>query len=191
MTTETATANKFLQRFREKNRESWKRFISCYVPFVYDLCRRNGCSGEMARQLTEETIRDVCHEVKTLRSDSSNRSMQNWLETIVIHRLGESGIMQITRDQTPMLEGNGPTLTMAMPQIQKSTPRQSLGIMTRCALRSIESEFEPREMEAFRRAVIDGESISSVATDMQESTAWVCTVRYRVLTRLRQELEDR
>ncbi|MDA0835055.1 MAG: hypothetical protein O2955_19760 [Planctomycetota bacterium] len=187
---ETATVNRYLKRFRERDRQTWKRFIACYVPYVYDICRRNGCSGAIAQQVTEETIRDVCHEVKSHRQDSSERSMQTWLATIATHRLSESGVIGITRDLPSTASANGATQTMAMPGIQQLSPVQTLGIIVRGALESVEAEFPPREMETFRRTVIQAESSQQVAEDMGESVAWVFDVRYRILSRLRQMLQE-
>ncbi|MEX1232045.1 MAG: hypothetical protein WEB58_17505 [Planctomycetaceae bacterium] len=188
--TATATVNRYLKRFRDKDRQSWKRFIDCYVPYVYDICRRNGCSGELAQHVTEETIRDVCHEVKSHRHDSAERSMQTWLETIAMHRLSESGILGITRDHPQTAPGNGATRTMAMPEIQRSSPVRALGIISHGALKSVEAEFPPREMQTFKRAVILAESAQRVADEMGESIAWVFDVRYRILARLRHVLQD-
>lgn len=188
--TGTATVNRYLQRFREKDRQTWKRFIACYVPFVYEICRRNGCPGELSRQVTEETIRDVCHEVKSHRQDSSERSMQTWLETIVMHRLSESGVLGITRDLQPAAPASGATQTMAMPGLQKLPPEQALGIITHGALTAVEAEFPPREMETFKRTVLQSESPQQVADEMGETLLWVYDVRYRVLSWLRHVLQE-
>jgi RNA polymerase sigma-70 factor (ECF subfamily) len=58
------------------------------------------------------------------------------------------------------------------------------------ALQLVQSEFEPRTLQAFWQSTVDGRSTADVAADLGMSPKAVRQAKYRVLNRLRHELDE-
>jgi RNA polymerase sigma-70 factor (ECF subfamily) len=58
------------------------------------------------------------------------------------------------------------------------------------ALQLIQVEFEPRTLQAFWQATVEGRQTADIAADLEMTIKAVRQAKYRVMRRLRQELDE-
>ncbi len=70
-----------------------------------------------------------------------------------------------------------------------SNPHEVNNLVVSIGLDLVRAEFENRTWEAFRRAVVEGQSPAQIAADLGMTIQAVYQAKSRVLRRLRQELD--
>jgi RNA polymerase sigma-70 factor (ECF subfamily) len=184
-----ATSTSLLQRARAQDPEAWRRLVKLYGPLVFRWCRLSQIQPSDAADVVQEVFGSVMSTLDRFRRDRPGDSFRGWLWVVTRNKI---------RDHVRR-RGSGPRAaggTDAQLQIQQlpevppctDTADETRGIVHR-ALELIRAEFEQRTWQAFWRSAVEGQPAADIAGDLGMTKGAVRQAKYRVLGRLRQELE--
>ncbi len=189
----STTSVSLLRRLRCQDPDAWVRLSRIYGPLVYRWCRRAGVSADEAADVVQEVFQAVAKGIHGFRHGNDGDSFRGWLFGIARFKINDhfrglarrpdavgGTAMQQRLAQVPELdEASAASIT--------SGDDQSL--VVREALNLIRPEFEDKNWQAFWRTTIDGQRSSDVAAELDMTANAVRQAKYRVLRRLRRELE--
>jgi RNA polymerase sigma-70 factor (ECF subfamily) len=191
--TSSSTSPSLIQRARAQDPEAWRRLARVYTPLVYGWTRQARLSANDAADIVQEVFRAVVANIDRFRSDEANSSFRGWLWTI-------------TRNQVRLhfrQLGNRPEVTGGtenhqqverLPDLLEQEAEPSSGdakkSLVHRALKVVRSDFEDKTWQAFWRLTVEGHSAAEIAADLDMNPRSVRQAKYRVLSRLRQELAD-
>jgi RNA polymerase sigma-70 factor, ECF subfamily len=185
-----STSSSLLRRVKDHDPESWRRLVRLYGPLVFLWCRRSGLAREDAADVVQEVWTAVATHIAEFRRDRPADSFRGWLWTITRNKARDR-----LRDPEPS-PGGGTTLQRAMAQIPDDPPDSvelapsDKQILMRQALELIRPEFEQRTWLAFWRAAVDECPAAEVAAELEITAGAVRQAKYRVLRRLREEMDS-
>lgn len=189
----SSTSQSLIQRARAQDPEAWKRLSRLYTPLVYGWTRQSGLAPTDTADIVQEVFRSVFTNLHRFRHDDPNSSFRGWLWTITrnqirLHFRQLNNRPEVTGgtdhhqrvEQLPDLLDQDSEPSSA--EVQKSLVHRALQI--------VRSDFEEKTWQAFWRLTIEGHSAADIAADLDMNARSVRQAKYRVLTRLRQELDD-
>jgi len=161
---------------------------------VYRWCRRTGVRADDAPDIVQDVFLAVATHIGGFRHDRPSDSLRGWLWTITRNKVcdhvrrrkhgaiasgGNSGAEQLCRipDRLP-----------TVPDAHADCGADAA--LARRVVELIRPEVQDRTWRAFWRLAIDGQAGPSVAAELGMSLHAVHQSKYRVLRRLRAELND-
>ncbi|MDA1052620.1 MAG: sigma-70 family RNA polymerase sigma factor [Planctomycetota bacterium] len=187
-----ATSISLLDRVRASDPQAWTAFCRLYAPLVYGWARQVGLQDEDAADVGQEVFRTVATRIETFER-LRHGSLRRWLWTITRNKLGD--YMRLA-NRTPQAPG-GSSAYHHLQQLPDSPPddaSEATGSRTRAsvlhaALQLIQSEIEPTTWQIFWRSTVDGDSTDEIARDLGMTGNAIRQAKFRVLRRLRRELD--
>ncbi len=183
----TKTPSSLLDRLREPFApEAWARFVSLYTPLIYSWGRRVGLQEPDAADLVQEVFVTLLGVLPTFSYDR-HQSFRRWLRTITLNkwlniRKQPHNRMQ-SRPPGDLEAGAGADELEALweAEYQKHLAGRALAIMR--------ADFQETTWKACWETVAKGRRAAEVATELGLSVGAVYAAKFRVLDRLRQELQ--
>lgn len=184
------TSTSLLQRLRARDPQAWQRVLDLYGPLVYAWCRRSGLRAQDAGDVLQEVFVAVFAGIDRFRHDRAGDTLRGWLRTIV-----RSKICDNVRRQAGRAEAVGGTeAARRMAEVREdeldlgddSADRSEL---CRRVMSLIRTDFETTTWQAFWLVTVEDRPPSIVAGELGLSPGAVRQAKYRVLRRLREELE--
>ena len=183
-----STSSLLLEGLRAGDAEAWRRFVRLYGPSVYRWCRRWPLSKEDVADVFQDVFATVNRSIGDFQRDAEG-SFRGWLWTITRSRAAD----HLRRRQGEPSAAGGTDAQQQMAAIpdplSEDAPPPIDGLTIHAAEALVRAEFEERTWQLFSRSVIDGQSTAQVAAEFGVSPGAVRQARYRVLKRLRDELE--
>lgn len=189
----SSTSVSLIQRARRFDAEAWERLCDIYGPLVYRWARQAGLHDEDAADIGQEVFRTVAVRIHSFRKERPGDTFRGWLRTITRNKLGD--FMRAAGNQ-PRAEGG----TDAYQRMQQQ-PDRLLEADSDCeagfdeestilgaALAVLRNDFEDTTWQAFWRATVEDQPHDVIAEALGISRQAVRQAKYRVLSRLRQEL---
>ena len=189
----SSTSASLLQRVRRLEPDAWVRLCSLYSPVVYGWCLRAGLQDNDAADAMQDVFRSVFRSIGTFRKDGPTGSFRGWL-------------WSITRNQVRLFfrkQGNVPQafggsdaqqqfaqLPAGPDEIDPDADATRRDILHR-ALEIVRDDFQPSTWDVFYRVTLQGQSIQEVAEILSLTQNAVRQAKFRVLRRLREELDGR
>jgi RNA polymerase sigma-70 factor (ECF subfamily) len=184
-----STAHTLLQRAGRLEPAAWERLCALYGPIVYGWCWRSGLQESDAADAVQEVFRAVFQNLgQFLRQGGVFHA---WLWTITANRV-RLHFRRAKHQPTAALGSRDRELPdPAQPPTDDSEPdaettRQRI---VRRAVDLVRGDFNEQTWQIFIRTTLQRESCQEVATSLRINANAVHQVRYRVLSRLRQELD--
>lgn len=180
------TSSTLLQRLRRpEDRAAWERFVELYTPLLYYWARRIGLRADDADDLVQEVFVVLVRKLPEFEYDPL-KSFRSWLRTVALNKFRE-----VRRKPSASMK-NGVTLDeLAVPDtaeaLWEEEYRQHL---VQQALALMRADFQPTTWKACWDYVVNERSAAEVAAELGISVGAVHAARFRVLTRLRQELRE-
>ena len=179
-----STPASLLERVRQReDAESWSRFVELYTPVIYGWARRIGLQESDASDLVQDVLAILLQKMGDFRYDP-NRSFRGWLKTVALNLVRERQ-RRGTERQLP--DGDGQSLAdSAESQVfWEADYRREL---LRRAIAIMQNDFNPTTWRACWEVVVHDRPAAQVAAQLGISVGAVYAARFRVLTRLREEL---
>src|SRR5437016_2149770 len=177
------TSVSLLERLRQPGeQDAWRRFVHLYTPLLFHWARDVGLDKNDAADLVQDVLLLLMKKLPEFAYDSQ-RSFRGWLRTLTINKWrelqrrktdGAVGVLSEHADPHP-------ADAFAEAEYREHLVRQALKVM--------QAEFEPTTWRACWDFVVSGRPAAEVAKELGLSVAVVYSAKYRVLRRLRQELE--
>ena len=180
-----------LERVRAQQPEAWGRLVRLYGPLVYRWSRQCGLQAADAADTVQEVFRAVWANVSDFHAEQPSDSFRGWLWTITRNKVRDH-----FRRQTAATRALGePSPTIQFQEVPQEEPEQGdsqTGVATLQVHRTLESvrhEFEDSTWEAFWRITVQGQTSAEAAAALNMTKSAARQAKYRVLRRLRRELQ--
>lgn len=172
--------------------DAWREFVSLYEPLVYDLARRKGLQDADARDVCQEVLLTVARAVHRWDPEPARGSFRGWLFRIARNLL----VNFLTRQHQP--RGSGATSVQELLEAQPSADPSATALFEaeyrrrvfRWAADEIRNEFTPATWQAFWLTAVAGMIPKEAASELGLTIGAVYIARSRVLSRLRQRIEE-
>lgn len=183
----TQTPASLLQRLRQPfDPDDWARFVSLYTPLLYAWSRRIGLQEPDAADLVQEVLLKLLRLLPTFAYDR-DRSFRRWLRTVTLNTWRNA---RRQAGKWPRDGLNGDPDAVAVPSeleaLWESEYRKHLAARALCVMRA---DFQPTTWKACWETVVAGRSAAEVAAELGLTVGAVYAAKFRVLNRLRDELE--
>jgi RNA polymerase sigma-70 factor (ECF subfamily) len=189
----SSTSTSLIERIRARQPDAWKRLVHLYGPLVYRWSRQTGLQAADASDVVQEVFRAVAGGVASFRRAGEGDSFRGWLWTITRNKVRDH--FRGRAGRAAAVGGSQMQQQLAqLPQPDPSTSErpghhQAEVALVHRAMRAIRGEFEDPTWEAFWRMTVQGHPAAEIAVDLGMSKSAVRQAKYRVLRRLRQELQ--
>lgn len=186
-----STSSSLLERVKARNPEAWQRLASLYGPTLLLWCRQAGIPADDAADVVQETFLDVARGVADFRRQRPKDSFRGWLWTITRNNI----LDHFRRIQGSAQAQGGTAAQEALAQVPDSLsdasqpPGPLTGFLEQRFIAAIRAEFEDRTWSAFWQSAVEGREAADIAAELGMSKRAVRQAKYRVLCRLRQELD--
>lgn len=188
-----STSTNLLRCVVEGDQEAWARLVSIYGAFIYARCRRAGVLPQDAADLAQDILSRVLNSIGTLRRDEPGQGLRPWLRTISTNVINDHfRKLKKEREVFGLAAFHGILDDFPSPWDEESnswvtTPDAVL--VLRQAMECIRIDYEDKTWQAFWRTVVEEQPTAEVAMELGLAQGTVRQARYKILKRLREELE--
>jgi len=188
-----STSSSLLGQVKAGESDAWGRLVELYGPTVYRWCRQCGVAADDAADVCQEVFCSVASHVGRFRREKPGDSFRGWLWTITRNkaqdhfrrRAGEPNAHGGS-EHRDFIAGLAATTSEAADCPEPPADHA----LVRRALEAVREEVEPSSWQAFWRMTVEGHSSAEIARDLGLTPIAVRQAKYRLLRRLRQELES-
>jgi RNA polymerase sigma-70 factor (ECF subfamily) len=183
------TLQSLQRRLQEKDLDegSWQRLVALYKPLLLHWLRQSSAQAQDIDDLTQEILAIIVKEVAHFTHPGHAGAFRAWLKAIAVNRIrtfarsrplaGGSGQLDFQQLADQLDDKNSQMSQLWDEEHDRHVLRGLLDIM--------ESEFEPKTLEAFRRVTLKDEP--AVASELGMTIGAVYVAKSAVLRRLREE----
>ena len=181
------TPASLLERLREPAAaEAWTQFVELYTPLLYYWSRRLGLQAADAADLVQDVMLVLHRTLPQFRYDPRG-SFRNWLRTVLLNKFREN---QRRRSPAPLAADDAVMANLAAPDraevLDEDEYRQHL---VGQALRIMRRAFPEAAWKACWETIVNDRPVAEVAAELGMSASAVYVARFRVLQRLRRDLD--
>jgi RNA polymerase sigma-70 factor, ECF subfamily len=169
--------------------QAWALFVELYTPLVYRYCRRRGLQDSDSQDVTQEVLIRFSKAVRSFQYDPSKGRFRSWLGTMTHNLISAQQAKDARPDRAP---GHGAAETLLFVEQAAEDPlwvddfnRQTL----QTALSRIRPEFDDATWRAFELTWLADQPPLEVAAQLGKPAAWIYKAKFRVLLRLKQEVQ--
>lgn len=191
-TDSSATRLSLISRVRTNDASAWQELVHLYTPLVAFWCRKRSVRESEINDLVQDVFFTVCRSLDGYQVKSNGIGFRAWLWTITRNKIIDS----LRREHRMPVGRGGSTALLASQQVPEqldendASERHEFTAVLHRALDQVRCEFEERTWAAFWRTTIDGQSVASVAGELNVAPATVRKHRSRILRRMRQQLGE-
>jgi RNA polymerase sigma factor (sigma-70 family) len=179
-----------LARLRKgKDAGAWRLFVELYTPLIYRFCHRRGLQDADAEEVTQAVMARVFLAIGKFAYDPERGRFRNWLGVIAIHEISRYR-QRAARPGQGIGGGEGESLAERIPGPDESDWLEEFNShVLKTALERIRHEFDEPTWQAFDWTWIGDVKPATAAKRLGKAVAWIYKARFRVLKRLRVEVE--
>lgn len=164
---------------------AWERFVDLYTPLLYYWAKKCGLQSQDAADLIQDVFALLVRKMPEFRYDAG-KSFRSWLR-MVTENLWRDRLRAVATRPLSTLEGRADRATADHTlELEESEYRSHL---VRRALELMQRDFQPSTWRAVWDHTVVGRPAAEVATLHGLSVAAVYSANFRVMSRLRQELD--
>jgi RNA polymerase sigma-70 factor (ECF subfamily) len=166
--------------------KAWDEFVELYSPLLFHWARRAHLQEADAADLVQEVFAILVRKLPEFEYDPS-KGFRRWLRTVTLNKWRELLRRRATNPACP----NGAPLEAleAPPGDEPFWETEHRRLLLRRMLEVMRSHFEPATWQACWRTVVEGRSAAEVGAELGLNPGAVRAARFRVLCRLRTELD--
>ncbi len=187
-----STSVSLLKRVRGMEAAAWERLSALYGPIVYGWCRRAGLQENDAADSTQEVFRAVFQHIGQFQGEQSKGSFRGWLWTITLNQIRQH--FRLARNRAIPVGGSEARQRLAqfpetdLPEEEPDAQASRQRIIWR-ALELVRGDFSETTWAIFEQTTLQRQSYQQVAENLGMQANAVRQARFRVLRRLREELD--
>lgn len=182
-----ATPASLLLRLRQPDGpRAWEEFVHLYTPLLYRWARRAGLAEADAADLVQDVFALLLVKLPEFRYDRHG-SFRAWLRTVALNKWREN-----LRRRGPLPRQLDDAALAELPGRDDGDPfaeEEYRRFVAGRALQLMQVEFPTAVWKACWETATNGRPAAEVAAELGISIDAVYTARYRVLRRLREQLE--
>jgi RNA polymerase sigma-70 factor (ECF subfamily) len=181
----TKTPASLLERLRVSfDADAWTRFVELYTPLIYSWGRRVGLQDHDAADLVQDVFATLLQVLPTFAYDH-HKSFRAWLRTVTLNqwRNKQKRWSERIRPGTDLDQLAAPDALEAFweAEYQQHLAGRALAIMR--------ADFEEKTWKACWEVTVVGRPAPEVAATLGMTVGAVYAAKFRVMDRLRQELQ--
>lgn len=192
-----STASSLLQRARTRDAAAWQRLVDLYGPVIYSWVRQSGLQPEDSADVVQEVFSAASAHIDGFRRDRKGDSFRAWLWTIARNKIRD----HFRRRQGRPQAAGGTAAQLHLAQIPEQPPDSAAGTqpsgerkldgdgVEHRAIELARAGVEQRTWQAFWQVTIEGRAVADVADELDMTPPAVYKAKYRVLRRIRNELD--
>ncbi len=182
------TPASLLYRRRQPNEvTAWGRFVDLYTPLLFHWSKKFGLQESDSADLVQDVFLILWRKLPEFEYDSG-KSFHAWLKTIFLNRY------RSRMWQRGAANGNSSNLSSADVSVadfsDQLADEDDTRYLIRRAFRLIETEFSALQQQVFREYVLEEQPPEQVAGKLGISPGTVYSIKSKILSRLRQELQQ-
>ncbi len=184
-----STSYTLLERACRAEPSAWERLCALYGPIVYAWCRRAGLQDSDAADAVQEVFRSVHQHLVEFRKQGG--VFHAWLNTITLNQV-RSYFRRRQRTAAQSLGDRAEQVAdpqLALDGLDADAETQLRQQIVHRALELVRGDFSEATWQCFTRTTLQGQSSGEVGEALNMTPNAVRQARFRVLRRLRQELE--
>ena len=169
--------------------EAWRTFVDLYLPLVFRYCRQRGLQDADARDVSQQVLASVHRAIEKFQYDPQRGRFRSWLGTIAQHEIGR----YLARDRRPGKGGGEGVGNLLVEQesgeVDSAWLEEFNAHIFAVAMERVRPEFDGLTWEVFDATWLGEVSPREAAEHFGKPPAWVYKARFKVLQRLRSEIE--
>lgn len=185
------TRPSLLLRLRgDRDERAWSEFLTIYEPLLLRVMRRRGMQESDARDSTQQVLLRIHGAIERYQPDGADASFRRWLfrvaRNVAITFLSRQARQAVSLDDDLDLSGPEGEAGLESDPFDQEYRQQVLA----WALQQVQREFHTNTWSAFVETSVHGRDIAEVARELKLSAGSVYVARSRVITRLRNKVEQ-
>jgi RNA polymerase sigma-70 factor (ECF subfamily) len=164
---------------------AWDRFVQLYTPFLYHCVRQLGLQQADAADLLQDVFL-VLYQTLPDFSYNKDKSFHGWLRTVLVNKRRD---MVRKKNLAPASAAGLSGQLPATDNVAEWAEEEFQRFLVHRALELMQRDFQPATWQACWETTVKGRNAQDVARQLGLSVDAVYAANYRVLRRLRQELE--
>jgi RNA polymerase sigma-70 factor (ECF subfamily) len=177
-----------LSRIRQlDDHEAWQRFVDLYTPLIMRYCRRRGLQEADALDVCQAVFVNVSRCIGRFEYDSARGRFRSWLG-VVTNREIQRYLTKASHSE-PHQGGQVVDWLQADAEVEASWQDEFNTHLYRCALRGVQAAFDAATWRAFQMTWIYDIPAHRAAGSLGKPIGWVYKAKFRVLQRLKQQVE--
>ncbi|HTK77398.1 MAG TPA: sigma-70 family RNA polymerase sigma factor [Gemmataceae bacterium] len=178
------TSITLLERLRRPDvPDAWDRFVELYTPLLFAWARQAGLQDADAADLVQDVFGVLVRQMPTFVYDQ-RKSFRAWLQTIALNQWRA----RLRRKKLPIASGADAAVEIVDPNEAFWEEEYRQHVAAR-ALAVMRQEFAPATWQACWETVVNERPAGEVGAELGLSPGAVRAAKFRVLARLRQELD--
>jgi len=176
-----------------QDQAAWEEFVTIYEPLVFRLARKKGLQDADARDLCQEVFQAVAGAIERWDPDQAKGRFRGWL-----FRIARNLLVNFLAAQGRHPRGTGRT---SVHELLEAQPARSVRAEAefaaefkrrafRWAAQQVKNEFTDSTWQAFWKTGVENRGVSDVASELGLSVGAVYIARSRVLSRLKNRVEQ-
>jgi RNA polymerase sigma-70 factor (ECF subfamily) len=183
----TRTPSSLLERLRQPfEPEAWARFVALYTPLIYAWGRRVGLQEQDAADLVQDVFVTLLQVLPTFAYDRQ-QSFRKWLRTVTINRWKKD--RKRPENRNLQAQPGQPETVAVGDDLEACWEAEYQQHLINQALRLMRTDFEETTWKACWETTAAGRAAAEVAAELGLSVGAVYAAKFRVLNRLRRELQ--
>lgn len=184
----TQTPVSLLERLRQPfDPEAWERFVALYAPLLHSWACSLGLQAQDAADLVQEVFVTLIKVLPTFTYDRQG-SFRRWLQTVTLNCWRNS--RRRWDAQRGRIEGAPLDDLVGPDELAARWEAEYRRHLVRQALEVMRSDFQETTWKACWAVVAEGRPAAEVAAELGLTVGAVYAAKFRVLDRLRQELDE-
>lgn len=185
-----STSSSLLVQLREAaDGAAWRTFVDLYTPLVYGYARRRGLQDADAQDVVQFVFGQVCQTIRSFDYDRDRGRFRNWLGVLTSRAIGRQLRKAARPGQGPGLGADDATLEALAGDVEPEWIDEFNLQVCRIAMERIRPDFDPLVWRAFELTWVKGQEPKQVSRTVQKPAAWVYKAKFKVLERLRDEVQ--
>jgi RNA polymerase sigma-70 factor (ECF subfamily) len=169
--------------------EAWQTFVDLYAPLVYGFCRSRGLQDADARDVTQQVLTSVHLAIRRFVYDPAKGKFRNWLGVATVHEMARH-----ERRARRAGKGQGDGGADVLAELIEATAdsewiEEFNSYIFKLAIDRVRPHFDADVWQAFELTWIQDIKPRIAAEQLGKPSAWVYKARYKVMERLRGEIE--
>lgn len=185
-----STRHALLRRVRDlRNDDAWAMFVDLYSPLVYRFCRQRGLQDADARDVVQEVFIRVSRGIRRFDPAPEKGRFRAWLGTIIYREIQRQRVKSGQSARGVGGPDGDAVLEQVEAQFTKAWESEFDTEVYQYALERIRSEADPDAWTAFQAVWIEDRKPRDVAEQLNRPVDWVYKAKYKVLCRLKDQIQ--
>jgi RNA polymerase sigma factor (sigma-70 family) len=184
-----STKGSLLARLRRgADAASWRLFVELYTPLIYRYCRRRELQDADAQDVTQKVMARVYRAISRFTYDAERGHFRNWLGVITVREISRH--RQSERRSGQRGGGRSDELAERTPGPPEGDWLEEFNAhVLDIALTRIRGDFDDVTWQAFDWTWLQSVKPQAAAERLGRTPEWIYKARFRVLKRLKAEVE--